>query len=78
LTQVIGQAQVPAPAADEPGLRGCATGKVDVSTTWSGLSSGLHPFWVKIAGQGAGPEDVAKGFVLVDPEQDLFPVFRRE
>lgn len=78
LTQVIGQAQVPAPAADEPGLRGCATGKVDVSTTWSGLSSGLHPFWVKIAGQGAGPEDVAKGFVLVDPEHAWFPIFRRE
>ena len=76
LTQVISQVQVPAPGVDEPGLRGCAMGKVDVSTTWPELSKGLHPFWVKLEGQGAGPEDLAKGFVLVDPEHNWLPLLK--
>jgi hypothetical protein len=87
LTQVIDQVQAQGIGGGDPVLRGCASGTVDVGVTWTGLTSGLHPFWVKVEGQdesigggAAGPgtvDNVAQSFVLVDPQQAWLPAVRR-
>jgi hypothetical protein len=85
LTAVIDQVNVPAPDVSNALLRGCAMVTVPVSVTWTGLTAGLHPFWVKVDSQDdvveAGPagelDNVGKSFVLVDSDRIWMPVFFR-
>jgi hypothetical protein len=77
LTQVIEQVPVQAPVGNGPLLRGCALTTVAVSATWPGLASGLHPFWVKVDGQGGASSSVVQSLVLVDPERMWLPVIGR-
>jgi hypothetical protein len=82
LTQVIGSAEVAGPSTFYPGLAGCTRAEVKVSTVWSGLTPGLHHYWVKvdsgltIAESNEG-DNVGSGFVLVDGERASLPVVRR-
>lgn len=76
LTNAIGSVTVPA------GLGGCARQEHVVSVTWSGLSSGLNRYWVKIdrdntIGESNENDNVTSGFVLVNPRQLHMPVIRR-
>jgi hypothetical protein len=74
----------PIGAASIVGARGCARHEYVATTTWSNLSSGLHYFWVKVDSQdviderplGEG-DNVAVGFVIVDPRQVFLPVTAR-
>jgi hypothetical protein len=77
LTQIIEQVQTEAGGVDSPLLRGCAANTIPVSVTWSGLTSGLHPFWVQVEGQGSESGNVAQDFVLVDPERHWMTIVGR-
>jgi hypothetical protein len=85
LTQIIGTDTVTVPGAGEASVSGCARQKVMATTLWSDLTPGLHYYWVEVDSGGAIEEDpvagagksdnVASGFVIVDPESLTMPVF---
>jgi hypothetical protein len=75
-TQPIGSVQTIA-----GGLQGCGD-HAGVSVVWTGLSPGLHIFYVHVDPQGAVPEvdkenNVRSGIVLVAPEIVFMPVLIR-
>ena len=84
LTQIIGTDTVTVPGAGEASVSGCIQQKVTATTLWSGLTPGVHHFWVEVDSggiivenpvEGAGKSDnVASGFVIVDPENLQMPI----
>ncbi|MGH2538316.1 MAG: hypothetical protein ACRDHL_13045 [Candidatus Promineifilaceae bacterium] len=83
LSELIGQEVIDAPSPAEPGMTGCGTRRLKVGATWTGLTPGLHRYWVKVdsgSAVGEGPyegDNVAEGFVLVNPDQLLLPAVVR-
>lgn len=71
LTQMIGSAVFPGTVI------GCARQGVTLSVTWSGLTAGKHDFWVKVEGDEDTADNVARGFVLVNPDQTFLPLVSR-
>ncbi len=84
LTQIIGTDKVIVPGVGEPAVSGCARQKVMATTLWSGLTPGVHHYWVEVDSGGIIVEDpvagtgkadnVASGFVIVNPENLQMPV----
>jgi hypothetical protein len=75
MTTPIGSATI------APVVRGCATDSYTATVTWTGRSTGKHPFWVKVDSGGIISEsnesdNTGTAFVLVDPKQDSLPVIR--
>jgi hypothetical protein len=63
-------------------LRGCARESTVVTTTWAHLPTGEHAFWVEVDSDGVVGEtdeldNVARGFVLVNPEEIHLPLMLR-
>ena len=61
---------------------GCARTIETVTAVWTGLTPGLHRYWVKVdSGQeiveNSEGDNVASGYVLVNPEQAFTPLIRR-
>ncbi len=72
LTDVIGWATI-------PNLVGCARGPVSVNIEWSGLTSGVHHYWVKadsdnVVIESSEDDNVTSGLVIIDPDQVFLPV----
>jgi hypothetical protein len=64
------------------GLGGCARRAVVVTATWESLSTGTHPFWVKVDStelvtETLETDNVASGMVLINPRQLFLPVVLR-
>ena len=81
LTQPIGSDTVHPPGINNPGMIGCARKDVVVEVPWEGLSSGKHRYWVLIDSEGVIDEsqeddNVATGFVLVNPDQAFAPLIK--
>ncbi len=84
LNELIGTVTVPEPGGGVPGVSGCVRREISAGLVWSDLTPGKHDYWVKIDSGGAivesepggsGENDnVIQAFVLVNPEQWLFPV----
>lgn len=62
-------------------VAGCAVKSKTASVNWSGLTPGVHPYWVFIDSGEAIPEtpgtnvnNVKKGWVFVNPNQVLLPI----
>ena len=75
LTETIGSATF-------SGLGGCAWHEVVVTTTWSALGPGVHPFWVQVdssrrVAETDETDNVAQGVVLVAPHRLFLPVALR-
>jgi hypothetical protein len=82
LTQIIGQAEVAAPDANDPVLANCALRTVPVSVSWPGLAAGMHPFWVELDSQqdveeSTEDDNVTSSFVLVNPRRVSLPNISR-
>lgn len=63
-------------------LGGCARTAASAMTTWAGLSTGLHRYWVRIDShqtirESREGDNIAQGFVLVNPNQTFLPAVRR-
>jgi hypothetical protein len=76
LSSLIGSVTAPA------GLAGCESRGAYVQQTWSGLSPGLHSFWVKVDAGGVVDEsqegdNVLEGEVLIPTERVWLPVLLR-
>ena len=79
LTQEIGTVPV------NPTLQGCARQTYTASIDWTGLTPGLHPYWVKVDSDntisetngGSESDNNAAGIVLVDPESVYLPIITR-
>jgi len=66
-------------------LAGCVRRSIQASVEWSGLTPGIHPYWVEIDSEnqvaedppGGGGEDdnLSMALVLVDQVRAYFPVF---
>jgi hypothetical protein len=61
-----------------PSVSGCARDSVTVSVDWSGLTSGVHQYWVKVDSSGllveeSESDNVNSGIVIIDPEQVFLP-----
>jgi hypothetical protein len=72
MTNKIGEVTIPA------GVMGCATWPYTASVTWSGLTPGIHRYWVKIDNASSIVEsnetdNTGSSFVLVDPHQVFLP-----
>jgi hypothetical protein len=72
MTQPIGSTVVPA------GVMGCATRPYSASVVWSGLTPGVHRYWVKldstsVLGETSETDNVGSGFVIVDPQRVYLP-----
>jgi len=64
-------------------MRGCAIRSTRVSVTWSGLSAGTYPFWVKVDSSNAIHEtnevdNVAEGAVTVYQYGTYLPLMHRQ
>ena len=75
MTDAIGSAVV-------PNLNGCARGPVSVSVEWTGLTSGLHHYWVKADSndalvEGSENDNTTSGIVIIDPKQIFLPITQR-
>ena len=68
-------------------VEGCVREMLEAEVTWSDLPPGLHYYWVKIdsaneveenppSGDGEA-DNIASGFVIIDPGQMMFPVARK-
>jgi CARDB len=77
LTTLIDEVVVPA------NLAGCAIGGQTVSVTWNGLTPNqVNYFWVKVDSnnvivESSDADNVASGFVIVDPKQLFLPFTTR-
>jgi len=58
-------------------LGGCARRKFTATVEWNGLSPGAHRYWVKVEGDAHAADNVATGYVLVNPRQVFMPVVLR-
>jgi hypothetical protein len=82
LTQPIGSATVEAPSAYHSGMAGCARQQIKVSVNWNDLTPGLHRYWVKVdsssvVGESNEGDNVASGFVIINPFQVFLPLSER-
>jgi hypothetical protein len=79
LNQPIGTATVQPPGLNLAGMVGCARRGVIVEVLWEGLHTGFHRYWAEIDGDGwiiesDESDNIASGFVLVNPEQIFIPI----
>jgi len=58
-------------------LGGCARRKFTAAVAWNGLSPGVHRYWVKLEGDTYMVDNVATGYVLINPRQVFLPVVLR-
>lgn len=58
-------------------LRGCARKGFVAAVVWDGLSRGGHRYWVKVEGDSYTADNIAPGYVLVNPYQVFLPVVLR-
>jgi len=58
-------------------LGGCARRKFTATVAWNGLSPGVHRYWVKVEGDAYTADNVATGYVLINPRQVFLPVVLR-
>lgn len=58
-------------------LRGCARQGITFYAFWDNLGTGAHPYWVKVEGDENVADNLAKGLVLVNPEQLFLPLVLR-
>ena len=69
-------------------LSGCARRQIQVNTEWNGLSSGVHPYWVKVDSSnkideggpgGEGENDnISMGIILIDQDRFFLPMIFRQ
>lgn len=55
-------------------LTGCARQGIILNVFWDNLTTGLHRYWVKVEGDESPGDNIAEGFVLVNPKQIFLPV----
>lgn len=82
LTDPIGSATVEAPSPYRSGMAGCARQQIKVNVNWNNLTPGLHRYWVKVdsssvVGEINEADNVASGYVIIDPEQIFAPLSHR-
>jgi len=56
---------------------GCAWQKFTATVAWNGLSPGVHHYWLNVEGDAYTADNVATGYVLINPRQVFLPVVLR-
>jgi hypothetical protein len=79
LTQAIGTATIAPPDASQPGMTGCARRAIAATVDWSGLTPGLHRYWVKVDSSSVISEsnendNVGTALVMVDAVPSYLPL----
>ncbi|MFN2189868.1 MAG: CARDB domain-containing protein [Candidatus Promineifilaceae bacterium] len=79
LSELIGSSTIQPPGVNRYGLLGCARKELTVIAQWSGLSTGVHRYWVVIDSGNLIDEidegdNIQSGIVLVNPYQTQLPL----
>ncbi|MBC7227597.1 MAG: hypothetical protein H5T61_10240 [Thermoflexales bacterium] len=72
LTQIIGTSVFTGT------LEGCARRGITLEVYWDNLSTGAHPYWVKVEGDEYKEDNIKAGLVLVNPKQVFLPLTLRQ